>query len=372
MTLNQLAWEMWERLGYKEIDPSVISRVLRGERLFTYKQLNSFCEILKLRSQESISLKTYLFWDLNQKFGNNIDFITQTDKSFTSLVDENLKKIRQLRQKDMPELTLDLIDYILELMRDKLLGFLNEDTRALLMKFYAELLIERMYCIQVTESKERGLAKILKTSMELVEVGKKLNNQSYISIASIHAGDIFYINSSFKSAIDHLKLGVMLYDNLAQKIFTWTPLRPLALSFAYLGKEREFDEVKKQITKILPALNIDAQVLAMEGISKGEGILGRRKKWEKWLERSFKMQSKLQKYNAPYEKLMRTLLIGSELEITRRLGLKANTRYINIRKNEGLEIAKKYGYNRFVKKINFFADEERFSHNSFHKGYPIE
>ena len=48
MTLNQLAITMWERLGFKEIDASVLSRVINGERLFTIKQLEVFCEIVKI------------------------------------------------------------------------------------------------------------------------------------------------------------------------------------------------------------------------------------------------------------------------------------------------------------------------------------
>lgn len=42
MNLNQLAMEMWEKMGYGGVDASVLSRVLKGERLFSSIQMASF------------------------------------------------------------------------------------------------------------------------------------------------------------------------------------------------------------------------------------------------------------------------------------------------------------------------------------------
>lgn len=36
MNLNQLAMEMWDRMGYKGVDISALSRIMRGERNFTF------------------------------------------------------------------------------------------------------------------------------------------------------------------------------------------------------------------------------------------------------------------------------------------------------------------------------------------------
>ena len=72
MTLNQLALAMWEKLGYSQIDASVISRVIKGERDFTYKQLLVFCDLLDLASEERIYLKNALNQSILQR--HNIDF----------------------------------------------------------------------------------------------------------------------------------------------------------------------------------------------------------------------------------------------------------------------------------------------------------
>jgi hypothetical protein len=74
MSLNQLAWEMWERLGYKEIDPSVISRVLKGERVFNFKQLFVFTQVLNIDSREKEKLKKALYEELAHRYGLEEDF----------------------------------------------------------------------------------------------------------------------------------------------------------------------------------------------------------------------------------------------------------------------------------------------------------
>jgi len=52
MSLNKLALEMWERMGETDIDSSVVSRVLRGERIFSFRQLAVFCEVLDIHQSE--------------------------------------------------------------------------------------------------------------------------------------------------------------------------------------------------------------------------------------------------------------------------------------------------------------------------------
>ncbi|MBI4129972.1 hypothetical protein HY468_01505 [Candidatus Roizmanbacteria bacterium] len=61
MSLNKLALVMWERLGFVEIDASVLSRVLRGERLFTPRQLQTFCDLLTISQSD----REYLFYCLH-------------------------------------------------------------------------------------------------------------------------------------------------------------------------------------------------------------------------------------------------------------------------------------------------------------------
>lgn len=50
-SLNKLALEMWDENTDKGIEPSTISRVINGKRLFTYEQLKIFCTVLNIRGR---------------------------------------------------------------------------------------------------------------------------------------------------------------------------------------------------------------------------------------------------------------------------------------------------------------------------------
>lgn len=63
-SLQEFAITLWEKLGFTQVDISVLSRVLKGERLFTPVQLEAFCEILKLSPSEA----AYLFRCLSQDY----------------------------------------------------------------------------------------------------------------------------------------------------------------------------------------------------------------------------------------------------------------------------------------------------------------
>jgi len=72
MSLNALAWEMWEKLGFREIDPSVISRVLKGDRLFTPRQFTTFAQIMKLPPKREKQLRLLLLNDYLRRFGFDV------------------------------------------------------------------------------------------------------------------------------------------------------------------------------------------------------------------------------------------------------------------------------------------------------------
>lgn len=55
-SLNQLSLSLWEELDYHSIDASVLSKILKGERLFTFKQLQAFCTIINLSFKEKQEL----------------------------------------------------------------------------------------------------------------------------------------------------------------------------------------------------------------------------------------------------------------------------------------------------------------------------
>ncbi|MEK7570713.1 MAG: hypothetical protein AAB553_00430 [Patescibacteria group bacterium] len=74
-TLSQLSLEMYEKLGCQQVDPSVVSRVLTGKRLFTVKQLEVFCEILGIQGAKRTKLFQALLHDYLLKKGYDANLL---------------------------------------------------------------------------------------------------------------------------------------------------------------------------------------------------------------------------------------------------------------------------------------------------------
>lgn len=64
MNLSKLADEMAFQLemetGFEQVDPSVLSKVINGKRLFNHDQLNVFCDVLEVSDEDRWRLKTAL------------------------------------------------------------------------------------------------------------------------------------------------------------------------------------------------------------------------------------------------------------------------------------------------------------------------
>ncbi|MGI0134876.1 MAG: hypothetical protein ACREBW_07970 [Candidatus Micrarchaeaceae archaeon] len=88
-SLNQLALAMWEKLDFQQVDASVLSRVISGERLLTPAQLRAMCELLQLPDSDVENLLVCLQRDYNAK--NHLDFdVTYITPSLAKDVIEEL------------------------------------------------------------------------------------------------------------------------------------------------------------------------------------------------------------------------------------------------------------------------------------------
>lgn len=89
-SLNHLALSMWEHLGFQQVDASVLSRVLKGERLLTSPQLKAFCRLLDLSRHE----EDYLFACLQQDCDLRLGVHTSMMRITHSLAKEFVEEMR--------------------------------------------------------------------------------------------------------------------------------------------------------------------------------------------------------------------------------------------------------------------------------------
>lgn len=177
MNLNQLALEMWERLGYREVDPSVISRVLKGERSFSPKQLKIFGQILRLSDNRLKELELLLMNDYLRKFGP--DFQGLGGKTYTlspkilESINNSLLLIDKLRTEN-PNLVKDLIDVLLAITADK--TYFNRLKRASyyeLIKMRGMLLYEKGHALCDTNFPSQIMKRINPILKEIKVIAKE-------------------------------------------------------------------------------------------------------------------------------------------------------------------------------------------------------
>lgn len=152
MSLNQLALEMWERLEYQGVDPSVISRVLKGERLFTPRQLKVFISVLKIPYPQKKSLSELLLKDVASRFGFAIDASEinsqNSSRRLIRFISDSVNPIEKIRVTGLPEVVQNLTDTMLEFSEEAgNLGNLSDAEKYQLSKTQAMLLYEKIYSI---------------------------------------------------------------------------------------------------------------------------------------------------------------------------------------------------------------------------------
>lgn len=127
VTLNQLAILMWEKLGYREIDASVLSRVINGVRLFTKRQLSVFCKIMNLKYDEIAVLQNALIKDVLARSGNQ-----SIISPFFSSEKEIINIVASLIKSGKPTYAIELASFFENYVtrKDLLAQLCNEKSRA--------------------------------------------------------------------------------------------------------------------------------------------------------------------------------------------------------------------------------------------------
>lgn len=96
MSLNALSLTLWQMLECSEIDPSVISRVLKGTRLFSPKQLQAFCKALSIQGVEKQDLFSRLSKDILLREGFESISMSIEHKHFVSFISRQFHTLEKI------------------------------------------------------------------------------------------------------------------------------------------------------------------------------------------------------------------------------------------------------------------------------------
>lgn len=344
MTLNELALAIWEGLDYTGVDPGVVSKVLSGKRLFTRRQLRVFCQILRLDAGERKRLEEALLEDLVVRSGFSENFFVKKKAVFVELARLSLGLIRRLIDAEQLDLSLDWTDQAIDLIQDEANTVTESGLRRHLLKIYGELLTGKVFLLQVTRPQRVSSRAALEIARQLIRAGQEADDPSLIGEGYFTIGDTNYIGGRYSSAVEaHLAgFDLPLLGGYSEKLH-----RSLALSFAYLNKETEFDRIKSHLFSQFPVLSLSSQLATLEGITRGEALLGRGASFERTRKRLYETQRQIVAPESnQLETLRRIQLIRTDLEAALAIRSSENKSYWEKIGKEGMALAKRYGYLR--------------------------
>ncbi|MEK7570833.1 MAG: hypothetical protein AAB553_01035 [Patescibacteria group bacterium] len=272
--LQELSISIWEKLGYSQIDTSVISRVINGQRLFTPVQLEAFCQVLNLPSTE----QTYLFRCLSQDYmlkggAKNISLIETTSTVdmldlLEHLVDEAYKGFHFGYGKRI-EKNMALIHTYLEKIT---LQTFSQTHKNKLYELIATVLYlkGRIFCSYNSASTVIKYTTPLITSLsQLEEISKNPRITTYLHLLWV---EMFYIaggySSSKKSAVLYKKaivLGKKTLDTLPVTQFEKiTAMRNISAASSYLNDSHTTQAMINQASDVIIKSSLETRIVGLQ------------------------------------------------------------------------------------------------------------
>lgn len=360
MTLNQLAWEMSENLGFTGIDPSVLSRVSNGERLFSKKQLIVFCKLLKISPHDQEILVRALDTQIHKKLEERY-FINFENYIFTEAVERNLVMIKEANERGSTLLakswSLDTVGELKKSLKEAK----NDLSKYTILRLLFEYL--NQYSIAVLRSEMPTIAyKSVWWSLEdMLRIGKVLKNKKVVSFAYTKMGDVLNLvggEIESKRIMESSSANFEKSYKFADPELKLYTLGEFALNEAFLKNENKFNKIVRELYKLISQQHDPSQ--ACESyclIIRGKASLGIFRGLESDLTNAWDMHYKIPltgkntnilKKSSVYRKVQ---LSRAEIEAAvagYTFRSKENFRKMAL---EGLSTAKQYGYNRYFEKM---------------------
>ncbi len=325
---------MWEVPGCRGIDASVISRVLSGQRLFTSRQVDVFCDILKLDKRQIQALRQALRDDWSLKIGVNAQ--DAESPMSLSLLEYAVSRLEQERFQIPFDRYFDLnceVEYqLVELLGKPVSASVNEKT----IDMYTKTVVNLTYCRnQVVFNWTDAVHQHLTTHADLLKrVGKSKNDASLGQLSEL----IFYPYHYYRREYDKANeiISSVGPDNVMDEFWKTELHHSNMVTNAELGKQVVMGEFASKASGFSQA----AKVRLSLGLSKAAKRVGNFSETVC----HFEQAKKHLKYISPEDRLF-------ELRKTQVLRYQAGINSSESSKALGLEMAQKVGHLRYQKEL---------------------
>jgi len=252
MHLSQLALAMFEI--DQSVDASVLSRVINGKRLFTYSQLNAFCQILALGITEKYSLEQVISRDILKRNKINPISLNEALISDTTIIVAALQTLRNSGNLRHAIRLAGLFERNIH-KPSQLLPILNEKVRSIGLLSKAD--------VALTLSKE--------TALKAIDISEEFGNQIDREFALMNLGGVLYVGKSNQESQDFLSIH---YKNVSDQMKPQF-IRTMLLNSSIIGNKARFFGLQKTSEKLFNKISdINSKVSLLEATARGLCILG--------------------------------------------------------------------------------------------------
>jgi len=273
MNLNELAWEMWERLGFKEIDPSVLSRVVNGKRCFTPKQLQIFAQILNLPSGESLDLQTEYCRETLIEIGVEEELVSsllyQTDR-----LEEGVNLVEEARAHDALDLASLLATQIENQISSKIKAINSTKTKKKLYDILGQLLVKKGWLV-IEHCHPNRLLPVISPLPPLFEIVYYVTkNPQYKGLALAHTSRILFHQGKYCQSLEQDFLALPYLQN--PEALSWIYSR-LSVNPAMLENGHKISSILEKINANFPIPSSQHQQTPADKVAINENFLRHRR-----------------------------------------------------------------------------------------------
>lgn len=348
LSLNEVAFQIWEKLGYKNFDVSTLSRIINGKRLFTSEQLDIFANVLNISESKRKDLQEALNIDLLSRYG-----ITQTisisDNTLQELNSSMFEHIHEVRERGLLSTTVDWSDQLINNLRIQLTKTNSNPTQVKLQILLAKSLYEKSFALECILPAQKNLSAVRDLVKEQLVIAnktkqKELAAQAYLILALAYYGLGNYLKtgnarSYYDESIKITRKVLSISSDPLSRLMAW---RYLVLNSTYTQDEQLFTTAEKNMLPLIDEVGASNYIpWVTDSLARGKAHFKN--------DGAFKMLEMSAQYNkklAWYDPLRETSMIRNEIDVITNIGTKEND-YILKRALEGYNLSKKHGIIRY-------------------------
>lgn len=340
---------MSERLGFHKIDTSVLSRVLKGERILTQKQLSIFSKIMKLKTAEEKRLKLSLHSEIYSRFQGK--FLLDVDiNQFLDMAESSSLMIKEANENGSSVLALQWAMVMEVKLRDEIIKSSEPITIGKLRELLFGLLEQHSISILRREMPDKALMSVWPVLEEMMSIAKELKSREKVGLTYAKMGDVLSLVGGLHNVKSVLKKSSLLLKKSSELIGNGLLIYPLGyamLNEAYMNDTNEFEKLKTKVYKTIPSATYSDACEAYNLMAKSKVCIGHIDNLEKDFINGWEYQKKIPDLGRSSKIYRKVQLSRTEVQAAISGYKFRNLKDLKTIITEGLLSAREFGYRRY-------------------------